>query len=385
MSILSDYERETGLRPGTSHSLPLGAYSDPEIFDLEMERVFRQDWFAVCGADELPNFGDYYAFDVADEPIVVIRGNDGELRSFSNVCRHRGTVLYDTGRGNSTSVVCPYHAWSYDTCGRLTGVPHPGNVVINKDSHALVAIALELWMGIVFLKLDADAEPLAPRLASLDRYLDGFRFDRFASEPPVPERRWNANWKLILENGMDWCHLFRVHPETLNPIASTQNAFNIEGSPLFSVTASRQTHSTPKRSDDPPSLGAFERENYLVLSIPPNIVLFVNADIFVWLLVLPQSADRTFVCEGGRVSHHQGGPGEAEMKSGAELMEEDRIICERIQKGMKARHGRGGQLVELDRVIKDFHHYLGWRLFDHALPEAWQDKAGFEVLRGSKI
>jgi hypothetical protein len=73
------------------------------------------------------------------------------------------------------------------------------------------------------------------------------------------------------------------------------------------------------------------------------------------------------------------------MKSGAELMEEDRIICERIQKGMKARHGRGGQLVELDRVIKDFHHYLGWRLFDHALPEAWQDKAGFEVLRGSKI
>ena len=116
-----------------------------------------------------------------------------------------------------------------------------------------------------------------------------------------------------------------------------------------------------------------------MLSIPPNIVLFVNADIFVWLLVLPLSADQTVVYEGGRATEYKDGPGEAEMQSADRLMEEDRIICERIQRGMKTRHGRGGQLVELDRPIVDFHHYLGWRLFDHELAEAWQDKAETEL------
>ena len=209
--------------------------------------------------------------------------------------------------------------------------------MIDKASHGLAAIRLETWKDLVFINLDADAEPLAPRLAGLDRYVDNFQYDRYESAPPMKVESWNANWKLIMENGMDWVHLFRVHPETLDPIAPTRDAFNIEGSPLWTVTASRQTHATPKRPDDPPSLGAFERENYLVLSIPPNIVLFVNADIFVWLLVLPLSAERTVVCEGGRVSRYKDGPGEAELRSGDRLIEEDRIICERIQRGMKAR------------------------------------------------
>ena len=90
--------------------------------------------------------------------------------------------------------------------------------------------------------------------------------------------------------------------------------------------------------------------------------------------MLPQSADRTDVCGGGRFSKHPDGPAAAEMQNNDLIMEEDRILCERIQKGMRARSGRGGQLVELDRAIKDFHHYLGWRLFDHPLAEAWHAK-----------
>ena len=114
--------------------------------------------------------------------------------------------------------------------------------------------------------------------------------------------------------------------------------------------------------------------SYFVFSIPPNIVFFANADSWGWLLVLPQSADRTLVCDGGRFSKYQDGPGAAEAKSYERLMDEDRVLCERIQSGMNARLGRGGQLVELDRPIVDFHHYLGWRLFDHELAEPWQAK-----------
>lgn len=374
MSVLKDYERETAPRPGRMDALPLRVYSDPDVFDLEMERVFRRDWFGVCGANELPNSGDYHALSIADEPIVVIRGADGVLRCLSNVCRHRGTLLYDEGRGNASSIQCPYHGWSYDDCGRLTGVPYPGNSVIDKASHSLAPIRLETFKDIVFINFAADAEPLAPRLAGLDRYIDNFQFDRFEPEPPMPVESWNANWKLIMENGMDWCHLFRCHPESLNPIAPTKNAFNIEGSPVWTVTASRQTQATPTRSDDPPVLGAYEREHYFVISIPPNVVFFANADSWSWLLMLPESANRTTVVGGGRISRHPGGPAAAEMKNYQQVMSEDQILCERIQKGMSARHGRGGQLVELDRAINDFHHYLGWRLFDHELVEAWHAK-----------
>jgi phenylpropionate dioxygenase-like ring-hydroxylating dioxygenase large terminal subunit len=374
MSVLKDYERETRPLPGRLHALPLRAYSDPEIFELELERVFRRDWFAVCGADELASTGDYYAFTVADEPLVVIRGVDGALRCLSNVCRHRGTVLYDEGRGTASSVQCPYHAWSYDSTGRLTGVPYAGSAMIDRASHGLASIRLETWKDIVFVNLDADAEPLAPRLAGLDRYVDNFRYDRFEAGPPMPVESWNANWKLVIENGMDWYHLFRAHAESLDPIAPTRNAFNIEGSPAWTVTGSRQVKATPQRPGDPPSLGALERENYLVFSIPPNIALFANADAWTWLAVLPQSADRTLVCGGGRSSRHPDGPAAEERKADDQVMAEDRILCERIQRGMKARYGRGGQLVELDRAIKDFHHYLGWRIFGHELAEPWKAK-----------
>jgi phenylpropionate dioxygenase-like ring-hydroxylating dioxygenase large terminal subunit len=376
MSVLSDYEQETAPLTSPPHALPLPVYSDPEVFDLEMERVFRRDWIGVCGRDEFKDSGDYYALVVAGEPIVVIRGADGELRCFSNLCRHRGAVLYDEGRGNAKFIQCPYHAWSYDNAGRLTGIPHPGNVVIDKAMHGLITIRLEIWKGVVFINFDADAAPLAPRLAGLDRYVDPFEYDRFESAPPVEEKTWNANWKLIMENGMDWYHLFQAHPESLDPIARTRDAFNIEGSPAWTVTASRLGQATPKRPDDPSSLGDFEREHYLVISVPPNIVFFANADGWGWLSVVPQSADHTLICEGGRFSDHEDGPAAAELKSYERVMEEDRVLCERIQRGMNSHHGRGGQLVELDRAIKDFHHYLGWRLFDHELAEPW--KAKFE-------
>jgi phenylpropionate dioxygenase-like ring-hydroxylating dioxygenase large terminal subunit len=378
MSVLSEYERETTPLPGRAQALPLRAYADPEIFDLEMERVFRRDWVAICGADELPNSGDYYALVVAGEPVVVIRGGDGVLRCLSNVCRHRGATLYDEGRGNASSVQCPYHAWSYDSSGRLTGVPHPGDVVIDKTSHGLLAVRLETWKGIVFICFDADAEPLAPRLAGIDRYIDPFEYERFESEAPMKEESWNANWKIVVENGMDWYHLFRTHARTLDTISPTRDAFNIEGSPLWTVTAGRLATPAPTRAGDPPSLGAFERDHYFVISIPPNIDLFANADGWGWLSVLPQSVDRTIICGGGRFCEDEDGPGAAEMKHYDAIMEEDRTLCERIQKGMGTRHGRGGQLIELDRAIKDFHHYLGWRIFDHELAEPWQVKRDTE-------
>jgi nitrite reductase/ring-hydroxylating ferredoxin subunit len=302
----------------------------------------------------------------------VIRGSDGALRCFINLCRHRGAVLHDEGRGSARLVQCPYHAWSYDDRGRLTGVPHSGGSNIDRASHALDPVRLQVWRGIVFISFDAEAEPLDRRLAGLDRHLENFRYERYEQAPAMETESWAANWKLIVENAMDWYHLFQVHPKSLNPISPTRDSFNLEGSALWTVTASKLGTPAPKRPEDPPSLRDFEREHYFVASIPPNAVLFASADGLGWLSVLPQSAELTLVCGGGRFTKHEDGPAALELQNEEIVMREDRALCERLQKGMQTHHGRGGQLMEIDRPISDFHRYLGWRLFDHPLAEPWR-------------
>src|SRR5262245_46697675 len=106
-------------------SMPRSFYTDPAVLALERERLFLQEWVCVGRAEELPQVGDYLAFQICDEPVVVIHGEDGAIRAFSNVCRHRGAVIA-SGKGSRRRLVCPYHHWSYDTLGRLVGAPGIG-------------------------------------------------------------------------------------------------------------------------------------------------------------------------------------------------------------------------------------------------------------------
>ena len=113
----------TAAPPGAARALPFFSYRDPEVFDLEMERLFRGDWVAVCSANALQEPGSYRALSIGGEPVAVVRGKDGQLRALSNACRHRGTQLLDTGLGSVSSIVCPYHAWAYGLDGRFRGAP----------------------------------------------------------------------------------------------------------------------------------------------------------------------------------------------------------------------------------------------------------------------
>jgi carnitine monooxygenase subunit len=107
-------------------SLPAWVYSDPEFFSVEMKRVMRPSWQVVCHISDVPNIGDYHTFDFLGESLLVVRGEDQKIRAMANVCRHRGSRLVDGPSGCARKLVCPYHAWSYELDGRLTGVPMPG-------------------------------------------------------------------------------------------------------------------------------------------------------------------------------------------------------------------------------------------------------------------
>ena len=365
-------EAATSAPAGAARSLPFSAYRDPEIFDLEMQRAFRGDWVAVCSARSLAERGAYCALQIGGEPVAVVRGKDDTLRAVSNVCRHRGTLLLDAGHGRVDSIVCPYHAWAYGLDGRFRGAPMTGNVEIDAKAHGLPGFGLEVWAGIVFVNVDGSAEPLHERLAEAEPYLAPYAIDRFdASTGVAPPQRWAANWKLAFENGIESYHLFKVHAETFEKASPTSSAYYLEGSARFSLTggAIGGDASTPYPGE-PESLGLWERSQYVLVALPPSFVGVLTRDSWSWIAIHPSGPEECLITgESLTPSAWLAWGSEAdaarEQAFISAVLAEDQAICERGQQGVQARHSEGGQLVELERIVGDFHQYLGARLFGH--------------------
>ena len=361
----------TSAPPGAARALPFEAYRDPHAFELEMERVFRGDWVAVCSEALLREPGSYVALPIGGEPVVVLRGQDGTLRALSNVCRHRGTPLLDDGLGSAASLVCPYHAWAYADDGAFRGAPHTGNVEIDAGAHALPRFALEVWAGVVFVNVSGDAPALCDRLVGVRRAIEAFGIDRY----DVPyggyaPQTWNANWKLAYENGIESYHLFKVHKETLERLSPTRAAFYVEGDAHASVTAGGVEADARAYPGEPHTIGAFERGHYLLVAVPPSFIAILTRDSFGWIAIQPETPTQTRIVANALVPRALAAASRSERESldpfTQEFLAEDRWICERGQRGMGSRHSRGGQLVELERIVGDFHQYLGMRLFGQA-------------------
>ena len=126
MTDLSRYRdvfaRVAGQTYGDALGLPGALYTDPAVTEVERRRLFHEDWICIGRAEEIPDKGDYFAFDLCGEPLIAVHGRDGVKRALANVCRHRGAKLV-AGSGNARAFLCPYHHWGYDTTGKLTAAP----------------------------------------------------------------------------------------------------------------------------------------------------------------------------------------------------------------------------------------------------------------------
>src|SRR5690242_14412890 len=142
-------------------------YTAPDIFELERERIFFRGWYYLGRDDELREAGDLSEYDVAGESIIVVRGTDGVLRGFYNVCRHRGSRLCEPGSGRVRSAIkCPYHAWSYALDGRLIGTPMVGEDEVDRSTLGLWPVTVDTWAGFLFVNFAEDPEPLLDWLAA---------------------------------------------------------------------------------------------------------------------------------------------------------------------------------------------------------------------------
>jgi len=185
----------------------------PSFFELERDRIFRRSWLSVGNESEIPDAGDYFVKEIAvcKASILVIRGHDGVVRAFHNVCSHRSNTLVANPRGKCRGyLTCNFHSWGYDIAGNLRSVPDERNFFdLDKRAHGLTPVAAEIWNGFIFINLDP-REDLRTNLGGVAERLHGGGFDqlRLARRYTIDER---ANWKVAIDAQNESYHVVYQH------------------------------------------------------------------------------------------------------------------------------------------------------------------------------
>ena len=201
-------------------------YTDPGIFELELERIFNTTWVYLGHACEIAQEGDYKTTYIGRHPIIVSRLGDGSITALINRCRHRGPTLCQHDTGNSKFFRCPYHAWTYDNSGKLIGVPLPQGygTSFKKDDYGLVKVPrVSVYQGFIFGSMSDEGPTLEEHLGGTRRYLDAYcavspsgQIEMFKG---MQKCAYNGNWKYQLENGVDPYHVGALHQSAVTPEA----------------------------------------------------------------------------------------------------------------------------------------------------------------------
>ncbi len=361
--LFSEYATSASASLEEAVSLPFAVYHDQAVYAEEMKQIFRGDWVFVCAQGQLPNPGDYYALTLGGESIVILHGQDGNIRALSNICRHRGTPLLDEGYGTAEkNITCPYHAWVYSQDGKFKGAPFTRKIKPNKAEHCLPTFALENWMGLLFVNLSETPTPFKERLSGIDDFLQVYQAETFIHSTHTPAEIWQSNWKLAVENAIESYHLFKVHEETLETITPSKDAFYVSGSSEWTLTGGKMkdTRSTLEKWLTGKVPEAYE--HYLLVFLPPNFIGIMTYGSFQWISVLPTGPEECIIHAGG-ISSYSGKEDKSTTDFTNAFLEEDKWICERIQQGMHSNHTKGGKLVDMEQSVIDFRQYLSSRLF----------------------
>lgn len=277
-------------------------YTDPAIFEAEKERIFRREWMAVIHESSVPKEGDFRVVEVAGDSLLFVRGGDGQLRCFHNICRHRGAKVAADEQGSCSRFRCPYHKWTYDLEGNLVGAPTMSHVV--DEGIGLVEVPLDTWMGFVFVNQDGNAEPLAEKLADLSE-----RLAPWLSAGPLEELyeirypgKWN--WKLTFENANEGYHVIGSHYDsaewlipgelTYAPEDASQPNYTTYRMPFVEGKSMRDFAFDAVPMDDLPDWVDKEFRFFLVY---PNFLISVAPDNVTGYMTIPgpTPGDVTFV------------------------------------------------------------------------------------------
>jgi len=198
-------------------------YTDPVIFDAEMERIFARTWVWVAHVSELPKPGDFRSTFVGRNPVIVVRDRQDNIHVLENRCRHRGATVCEKTKGNATGFTCPYHSWSYGLDGKLRGLPYSDGYedVVEKADLPLKSLRVGVYAGMIFASYNQDIEPLEDFLGNARHWIDLF-MKQGAGFPVKTQGEhkftFKGNWKIQLENTTDGYHFPVVHKTFLQSV-----------------------------------------------------------------------------------------------------------------------------------------------------------------------
>ena len=337
-----------------ARTLPWSWYTDPGVLELEQERIFRRFWQYVGRADEVAAPGSFCVTQAAHIPVVLVRDEDGVLRAFLNVCRHRGSLVCE-GSGRRTTLQCPYHAWTYGLDGKLLAAPRAAREGgIESEELGLVPLRLDTWGPFLFVNPDPDAAPLSEfledvpeRVAAAGIDVDALRFlQRSGSELA-------ANWKICSENFLECYHCPVAHPGFSAVMDVTPDSYLLE-TRRFGMSQAGPPRPEPRGGYD--LSGEVERGQFHFLF--PNTVVNVmpgRPNLSIGPIV-PRSAERTYRFLDYLVAPDTDEAWIGEMLAfDVEVGAEDRILVERVQRGVASGLLEEGRLLpQSEQLVAHF-------------------------------
>jgi Rieske 2Fe-2S family protein len=352
-------------------TLPGRYFHDPEIYQREQERIFGQMWTCVGRADALPNPGDFLTVELGGESILVLRGKDGSLRAFLNVCRHRGARLCLDACGNAGAVVqCAYHAWSYGLDGRLLGAPNIArDETLDRDNLGLFPVHLAEWEGLIWLSLAENPSPVEAQLepALIDRFgeLEKFRRYGIGGLKVGTSITYDiaANWKLVVENFMECYHCAPVHPELTRLLPQFRFGTSYQGivgqgtefaDDIQGFTLSGNGHRAML-----PGLLPSDDRLYYGFVIWPNLFVNLLPDHVILHTLLPVGPEKSRVVCDWLFAPEEIAKPDFDPKDTVDVFDitnrQDWDVCERTQLGMRSRaYENGGFYVTNEQHIAVF-------------------------------
>ncbi len=381
LDTLLDQVADIATRPLTEAvTLPPEMYGRQDVYELEVERIFRTDWMCVGRTDEVPNVGDYRAVDLCEEPLVMVRDQANVVRVLSRICRHRWVEVVE-GTGTAKHLQCPYHHWTYSLSGELVSAPEMAdNRAFDKASCSLPQIRTETWLGFVFVNLDGKADPLAPRLAELTQLLEPYQLERQRTVRATPWGHSPYDWKLLIDNYLECYHHAGIHHGSVQPLLPARLTYTeTRGGDHWSlahlpVAASAVEPDRLGRKSMPTllpaasSLTETQLNEVLIIGIFPAMIFGVSPDFIEWYHLFPLGPGQIeltikFVIHPEGLASPIVNHGLAGIVDCLDVIHgEDLGVLESMQRGVQSRLATTGPMSHLEETTQQFNRYVARKL-----------------------
>jgi phenylpropionate dioxygenase-like ring-hydroxylating dioxygenase large terminal subunit len=371
---------ETARKPfENATAMPPGVYNSDVFLARELQHVFSKEWICVGRGDALKNPGDYITYELAGQPITILRHRDATLRAMSNVCLHRMSTLLQ-GKGNTRSIVCPYHAWTYNLDGKLRAAPFMTETTgFCTSDYTLPRIRCCEWLGWIYVTLNADVAEVATTLAPLAEMIAPYESENYV-ELFREEHVWDTNWKVLAENFMESYHLPVCHSKTVGPHSKLKEMECPPGLAAFNyhwITKDASLFLGNAHPDNTRLQGHWRRTTAL-LAIYPSHLITLTPGYFWYLSLHPKAPGKVHMIFGGGFAPEFAADPKVDEYVTAlktlldEVNVEDRACTEKVYRGLNASLAKPGHLSYLERPIYDFMQYMAERTagFERHFPMA---------------